>query len=63
MWFNIEKKYDATKEKCHNILKALKKFKYWLYGVRFVWKIDANVLVAQLNWSDTDLPKALVFDL
>jgi hypothetical protein len=28
--------------------------------VRFVFKTDANVLVAQLNQSTTDLPRALV---
>lgn len=28
------------------LLKALKKVKYWLYRVRFVLKIDINVLVA-----------------
>ena len=60
IWSNVEKKYNATKRKYYGILKTLKKIKYWLYGVRFVLEIDTNVLVAQLNWSGIDLPKALI---
>jgi hypothetical protein len=41
-------------------LKALWKVRYWLYRVHFVLETDANVLVAQLNRSATDLPGALV---
>ena len=46
IWSSAEKKYDATKRKCRGVLKALKKFRYWLYRVRFVLETDANVLVA-----------------
>ena len=60
IWSCAEKKYDATKRECRGVLKALKKVRYWLYGVRFVLETDANVLVAQLNRSGTDLPGALV---
>ena len=60
IWSCAEKKYNATKRECRNVLKALKKVRYWLYGVRFVLETDANVLVAQLNRSGTDLPGALV---
>ena len=60
IWSSAEKKYDATKRECRGVLKALKKVRYWLYGVRFVLKTDARVLVAQLNQSDTDLLGALV---
>ena len=42
------------------MLKALRKVRYWLYGVYFVLETDANVLAAQLNRSATDLPGALV---
>lgn len=52
--------YDLTKQECCGVLKALKKVRYWLYRVRFVLETDANVLVAHLNWSDIDLPGALV---
>ena len=52
--------YDATKCECCAVLKALQKVRYWLYGVHFVLETDANVLVAQLNRSATDLPGSLV---
>ena len=42
------------------MLKALKKVRSWLYGVKFILETDANVLVAQLNQSASDLPGALV---
>ena len=60
IWSNDKRNYDATKRKCRGVLKALKKVRYWLYGVRFILETDANVLVAQLNRSGTDLPGALV---
>ena len=60
IWSAAEKKYDATKRECWGVLKALKKVRYWLYGVRFILETDARVLVAQLNRSGTDLPGALV---
>ena len=55
IWFCTEKKYDTTKWKYCSILKALKKVRYWLYGIRFILKTDANILVVQLNWSNTNL--------
>lgn len=36
IWSSTEKKYDAIKWKCREILKALKKINYWLYGVKFI---------------------------
>ena len=60
IWSTAEKKYNAAKRECRGVLKALKKVKYWLYGVRFILETDARVLVAQLNRSRTDLPRALV---
>jgi ribonuclease HI len=60
LWNQAEQNYDATKRECRGVLKALRKVRYWLYGVRFVLETDANVLVAQLNRSATDLPGALV---
>ena len=60
IWSNAERNYDATKRECRGVLKALKKVRYWLYGVRFILETDANALVAQLNRSGTDLPGALV---
>ncbi len=60
IWSPPEKKYDTTKKECRGILKALKKVRYWLYGIKFILEKDANFLVAQLNRSGTDLPGALV---
>jgi hypothetical protein len=60
LWNQAEKNYDATKRECRGVLKALQKVRYWLYRVHFVLETDANVLVAQLNCSATDLPGALV---
>ncbi len=60
IWSSEEKKYNATKRKCREVLKTLIKVSYWLYLVRFVWETDARVLVAQLNQLGTDLPGALV---
>ena len=59
-WTAQEARYDAGKRECRGVLKALKKFRFWLYGVHFVIEVDANTLVAQLNQSATDLPGALV---
>ncbi|KAJ5110888.1 hypothetical protein N7532_001423 [Penicillium argentinense] len=60
MWSETERFYDAGKRECRGVLKALKKFRHWLYGVHFTLEIDAKTLVAQLNRSATDLPGALV---
>ena len=60
MWNETEQRYDATKRECRGVLKALKRFKAWVYGVSFVLEVDAKVLAAQLNRSGTDLPGALV---
>ena len=49
IWSTAERIYDATKRECRGVLKALKKVRYWLYGVRFILETDANVLVTQLN--------------
>ena len=56
----MEKKYDATKREYWRVLKALKKVRYWLYGVRIILEIDASVQIAQINRSGTDLAGALI---
>lgn len=60
VWSPAEAKYDAGKRECRAVLKALKKFRHWVYGAHFMLEIDADALVAQLNRSATDLPGALV---
>ena len=32
LWNDAEKKYDAVKLECRGLLKALKKFRFWLYN-------------------------------
>ncbi len=60
IWSNAKKKYDVIKRKCRDVLKILKKIRFYLYDVKFILKTDARVLVDQLNRSDTDLSDALV---
>ena len=60
LWTKAESQYDAGKRECRALLKALKKFKSWLYGVTFMVEIDVMTLAAQLNRSTTDLPRVLV---
>ena len=60
IWSAVEKRYDATKWEYREVLKALKKVRYWLYGVKFILEIDTKVLVVQLNQSGTDLSRAIV---
>ena len=60
LWNTAERSYDATKRECRAVLKAIRKVRYWLYGVHFILETDAQVLVAQLSRSATDLPGSLV---
>ena len=60
LWNNAEKRYDAGKRECRGLMKALKKFRNYVYGVRFLVETDANTLVHQLNLPTSDLPGGLV---
>ena len=60
MWTDAERKYDSRKLECRGLLKALKKLRYYLYGVRFLVEIDARMLVHQLNQPASDLPGSVV---
>ena len=60
IWTSAEAKYDATKRECRGVLFALKRLRYYLYGVRFTLETDAKVLMYQLNGTMTDLPGALI---
>ncbi|OAL19054.1 protein SEY1 [Fonsecaea nubica] len=60
IWIKAELKYDALKREARALLKALKKFKRWLYTVHFVVEIDTITLAAQLNRQSTDLLGAVV---
>jgi len=60
LWNKAEKRYDAGKRECRGLMKALKMFHNYVYGVRFLVETDANTLVHQLNLPANDLPGALV---
>lgn len=60
LWSAVAKVYDAGKKECTGLLKALKKIRFWLYGVCFVVEIDAKTLIHQLNLPVNDLLGALV---
>jgi hypothetical protein len=57
---NANKSYDAWNPECGGLMKALKKFCNYIYGVRFLVETDANTLVHQLNLHANDLSGALV---
>jgi hypothetical protein len=60
VWSKSERNWDSGKHECKALLLTLKKFRSYLYGVRFTVETDAKTLVAQLQRSATDLPGALV---
>lgn len=49
IWYSAKIKYIVKNWEWREILKALKKIKYWLYQMQFVLKTDAKQLVTQLN--------------
>jgi hypothetical protein len=60
LWHKAKKRYDAGKRECHGLMKALKKFCSYVYGVRFHVETDTNTLVHQLNLPANNLPTAQV---
>jgi hypothetical protein len=54
------KKIRCHKKKCRDVLKILKKIRFYFYDVKFILKINARVLVDQLNRFDTDFSDAFV---
>ena len=60
LWTPAEKNYDAGQQECRGLMRALKKFRNYVYGVRFLVETDANTLVHQLNLPANDLPGALI---
>lgn len=59
-WKGAECNYDATKKECRAVLKALRRFRNYVYGIRFTLETDAKVLVSQINDSMDSLPGALL---
>ena len=60
IWNDIERKYDAVKLECRGLLKALKKFRFWLFGRHFLVETDAQTLVWLVNQPPNDLPNAIL---
>ena len=60
LWTMFESKYNVTKRECCELLKALKKVRFWLYKVRFIIEIDVTILIAQFNRSVVDLSEILM---
>jgi hypothetical protein len=60
IWSNAKKKYDVIKKKCREILKILKKIRFYFYDVKFILKTNVRVFVDQLNRFNTNFSDALV---
>ena len=45
LWTMSESKYNVIKREYRELLKALKKVRFWLYEVRFTIEIDVNILI------------------
>ena len=60
LWTMFESKYDVTKRECRELLKTLKKVRFWLYEVRFIIEIDVNILIIQFNRFTADLSETLI---
>ena len=60
VWSSAEKSYDADKQECRVMLKALKKFHAYVYEMHFTLEVDAATLVHQLNHAAINLSDSLV---
>ena len=60
VWNDAKRKYDITKWKCKIVLKTLKKFRFYLYEMRFVFEMNVNVLMAQFNMSNINFFDVLI---
>jgi hypothetical protein len=60
IWNDTERRYDAGKRECRGLMRALSKFRVYLYSMRFIVQTDANTLVHQLNLPASDLPGAAI---
>ena len=60
LWTMYESKYDAMKRECRELLKTLKKVRFWLYEMWFIIEIDINILIAQFNRSAIDFLEILM---
>ena len=60
-FFNeTEQRYDQLKKEALALCKALKKWKYYLHGRKFLIETDASALTWLLNQLPSDLPNAVM---
>ena len=62
IWSDVEKYYNMRKQEYKNVLKMLKKCCKYFYKIHFILEFNANILIAQLNWSVNDLLKIFMTD-
>ena len=60
LWTMFESKYNITKRECRELLKILKKVRFWLYEMRFIIETDVNILIVQFNRSVADFFEILI---
>ena len=60
LWIMFELTDNVIKREYRELLKALKKVRFWLYEVRFTIEIDVNILIAQFNRSVADFSEVLM---
>ena len=60
MWSKQKTRYDVIKRECKELLKILKKMRFWLYEVQFIIEIDVNTFIAQFNRIVSDLFEILI---
>ena len=60
LWTMFKSKYDVTKWEYRELLKILKKVRFWLYEVRFIIEINVNILIVQFNRSAVNLSEVLM---
>ena len=60
IWNSVERKYDAIKLECRGLLKALKKFRFWLFDPHFLVETDTRTLMWFLNQPPNDLLNAMM---
>ena len=59
-WSSVKSSYNAEKQECQELLKALKKVRAYLYEVSFVIELNTQTLVTQLNRSAADVLNVLI---
>ena len=59
-WSSVKSLYNAEKQECQELLKALRKVRIYLYEMLFVIELNTQTLVTQLNRSAADILSVLI---